>query len=1060
MKKKRRIETSLPLRANRILNGILVALVLIAIRVWHLAVIQHDEKIKSSKKPQERVVIERGSRSLICDRFGLCLAQNHIQYNACVVYGPIREVQRWVWGTNEEGKRVKVFKRKNYITKLSQFLGKTLSLNAERVEDLIHARAALLGNVPLTLKENIDEVTYFKLKMLEKQWPGLHVERVAHRHYPYGPLGSSVVGYIGAITSGEYEKIIDEMRTWRTLLAKAEEGEEVLIPPPFSTLEDVGERLSVLESKAYTIHDKVGKSGAEKAFDEQLRPFCGVKRYLAAPKGNFLCELPGGYPAKEGSHVNLTISKQLQEYAEKLLAEYEKTACEEQASSHQKWEFFPHKQPWIKGGAIVAMDPKTGEILALASHPRFDPSDYVSGSKQQLMRWLENDTYLGQLWDEKEFLRRELYDAKKECFYEESLKLSWENYLSLILPKQAPLWKALKRVNTIEEALAFQKKCEALFAFLGSDKALDVVYSGKEHKGTGRQITLPEKEHFAARIHEAPETFAALTGALAPYFSSLPYNSDKALLFDLISLVIDTKMWTPPLTTAFGRESLASYKALQASTVILKDFLQQEMRRLFHEGHFKKWRDEKFADYLAKKREEEEERKLRARSYLDYLDEAEKCLFHKFWECHSWDVVCFVLAGQLPQDPALISYLPYIKVLEKKASLAWPEHFERLKKMGAKYDTPLFLSYLKTSRSFEQLTKPLVSRLSQLRHKEGVALQKHLAAAFYPKQGFGYARSCAYGEAAYVGSVFKLIPAYEALRQRYTTGQSKGRSDLNPLTIIDDKRKKGEGWDVGFTLDQRPIPRYYHGGKLPRSDHSGIGRVDLIKALAVSSNPYFAILSGDVINDPEDVLRAARLFSYGEKTGIDLPGEIAGHLPEDLAYNKTGLYSFSIGQHSLVGTPLQTAVMLSAIANGGEVLKPHVMLNAPTTIKRTIFLPPELREVLLKGLEQVILSDKGTARMLQGQFSHEELRSIVGKTSTAEAMEKVSLDAATQLVKVTHIAFGAIAFDPQSKHPWQNPELVVVVYLRFGYYGKEAAPYAVRMIQKWREIKKERVHIR
>ena len=148
---------------------------------------------------------------------------------------------------------------------------------------------------------------------------------------------------------------------------------------------------------------------------------------------------------------------------------------------------------------------------------------------------------------------------------------------------------------------------------------------------------------------------------------------------------------------------------------------------------------------------------------------------------------------------------------------------------------------------------------------------------------------------------------------------------LNPLSIDDRITRQGKDLCVGFHADGSPITRYYKGGRMPRSLSSKIGNVDVLKALERSSNPYFALLAGDVLNSPNDLARAASLFSFGSKTGIDLPGEISGNIPNDLETNRTGIHSFSIGQHTLVVTPLQTSVMLSSLVNGGKVFKPKIV---------------------------------------------------------------------------------------------------------------------------------------
>ena len=63
----------IPTKANRILHLILIAMVLILVRIWHLSVIQYDKKIEESQKPQRKTVIEPAMRATIRDRFNIPL---------------------------------------------------------------------------------------------------------------------------------------------------------------------------------------------------------------------------------------------------------------------------------------------------------------------------------------------------------------------------------------------------------------------------------------------------------------------------------------------------------------------------------------------------------------------------------------------------------------------------------------------------------------------------------------------------------------------------------------------------------------------------------------------------------------------------------------------------------------------------------------------------------------------------------------------------------------------------------------------------------------------------
>ena len=92
---------------------------------------------------------------------------------------------------------------------------------------------------------------------------------------------------------------------------------------------------------------------------------------------------------------------------------------------------------------------------------------------------------------------------------------------------------------------------------------------------------------------------------------------------------------------------------------------------------------------------------------------------------------------------------------------------------------------------------------------------------------------------------------------------------------------------------------------------------------------------------------------------------------------------------------------------------------------------------------------------------------FIGKTSTAESVENIDLEFKDGTNMYTHVWFGGIAYDTNilesdQQHQFLfrdetgSPELVVVVYLRYGGYGKEAAPVAAQVAKKWKEIKQSK----
>src|SRR3990167_8629699 len=127
-------------RANRVLKGILIAFLIIVLRIWHLGVVQREEKLLESERPKQRTIILKANRGTICDRFNIPLAINRICYNAAIYYGQIAQIPTISWQTGESGKRVRIFPRKEYIRNLSEILSRALQMDADRIEDLIHSK--------------------------------------------------------------------------------------------------------------------------------------------------------------------------------------------------------------------------------------------------------------------------------------------------------------------------------------------------------------------------------------------------------------------------------------------------------------------------------------------------------------------------------------------------------------------------------------------------------------------------------------------------------------------------------------------------------------------------------------------------------------------------------------------------------------------------------------------------------------------------------------------------------------------------------------------------------
>lgn len=259
----------------------------------------------------------------------------------------------------------------------------------------------------------------------------------------------------------------------------------------------------------------------------------------------------------------------------------------------------------------------------------------------------------------------------------------------------------------------------------------------------------------------------------------------------------------------------------------------------------------------------------------------------------------------------------------------------------------------------------------------------------------------------------------------------------------------------------------------------GHGFVSLSTSLIESVNTYYwsialAIWQERDIRWSENLLQDwARRLGFGSRTGIDLPFERPGLVPdrEWFQYHQaagTGLVrseggwsggdlmNIATGQGALVVTPLQMAVAYSALLNGGTVWEPRVVSRVVDSDNATLFtnLPSVARKItisagtvaaLKRDLNGVVTAQNGTARRAFEGFCASDvrdsdcaaLREVGGKTGTAEIVQATE-DGVTA-VDTAWFVGGAPLSDPQF--------IVAVVIEQGGSGGRVAAPAARRILQ-------------
>jgi penicillin-binding protein 2 len=212
----------------------------------------------------------------------------------------------------------------------------------ERQDRTLHRLASLLGVryreikadvaargddelTPVTIKDNVREQKVDFLLEHQNDFPGIQINQSYQRHYDEGGIAAQILGYVSEISK---------------------------------------EQLAARKDPAYAPGDRVGQTGVEATYDTYLRGLSGVGRVSVDALGRVTGARQFQQLPEAGDNVRLTMDANLQRTAEDALAYGIRLAHED-----GKWA--------ADGGALVAMNPNTGEILALASNPSFDPSVYT-----------------------------------------------------------------------------------------------------------------------------------------------------------------------------------------------------------------------------------------------------------------------------------------------------------------------------------------------------------------------------------------------------------------------------------------------------------------------------------------------------------------------------------------------------------------------------------------------------------------------------------------------------------------------------------------------------------
>jgi cell division protein FtsI (penicillin-binding protein 3) len=244
------------------------------------------------------------------------------------------------------------------------------------------------------------------------------------------------------------------------------------------------------------------------------------------------------------------------------------------------------------------------------------------------------------------------------------------------------------------------------------------------------------------------------------------------------------------------------------------------------------------------------------------------------------------------------------------------------------------------------------------------------------------------------GSVYKIITGTAALEEK----------KVNPHDLFDGEQGR-------ITLN---------GGDVIKDTHP-YGLLTFSQAMAVSSNIVFLKVGQRIGRNT--LFKYSRAFGFGMPTGIELPGEEKGRLKPLIEWGSRTLETMSFG-HEILVTPIQVAMAVSAVANGGILYKPHLVkeFRDPRTHKvLEEFKPIKIRRVMseetaatMRQMLKGVVDSGGTANNLKT-----EGLTFAGKTGTAEKYD----------IKTGRYDRGSMNSSFVGMFPAEHPEFVIYVVI-------------------------------
>jgi len=283
-------------------GGQTILLAVLAGRMYQLQVLESDRYALLADENRISLRLLAPVRGRILDRFGIAVADNLQDYHLAIIAEQAGDIAATI-----------------------DALGTLIEVGEADRRRVLRELRRKHSFVPVAVRANLGWEEMARVEVALPELPGVSIDQGVTRNYPFGETTAHVVGYVAAVSEQELD------------------GDPLLELPDF----------------------RIGKSGVEKAQDQELRGTAGTSQVEVNAFGRVVREL-ARVAGKPGQDVVTTLDMAMQEFATR------RCSAEQSVSS-------------------VLLDAVTGDVLALVSIPGFDPAPFTTGLTSAIWQDLSND---------------------------------------------------------------------------------------------------------------------------------------------------------------------------------------------------------------------------------------------------------------------------------------------------------------------------------------------------------------------------------------------------------------------------------------------------------------------------------------------------------------------------------------------------------------------------------------------------------------------------------------------------------------------------------------------